>query len=127
MKLLICGSRGWTDDAIIKKMIRASSPHVVITGHAPGADQLAELAAESLKIPVRSFPADWKKHGMAAGYIRNKAMLEETEPDLVIAFMIGETPGTRNMINLARDAKVPLLVFDAPAVVDYPPQDDPRR
>lgn len=44
--------------------------------------------------------ADWKKHGKAAGPIRNGIMLRDGKPDMVVAFPGGR--GTANMVDQAR-------------------------
>lgn len=74
---------------------------VIIHGDAKGADRAAGLWASSVGAGVWPFPADWKTHGKAAGPIRNKQMLDEGEPDLVIAFPGGA--GTANMVKQAKD------------------------
>lgn len=53
-----------------------------------------------------AFPADWENYRRAAGPIRNRQMLVEATPDLVVAFPGG--PGTANMIRQARAAGVPV-------------------
>lgn len=78
----------------------------IISGHARGADQIAEMYADEKGIPVRVFPADWDKYGKKAGYIRNKKMLDEGQPDLVIAFPGGR--GTEMMCILAEMADIPV-------------------
>lgn len=52
----------------------------------------------------RKFPANWDAHGRAAGAIRNKQMLLEGKPDLVIAFPGGR--GTADMVRRAQEAGV---------------------
>jgi len=56
------------------------------------------------------FPADWSRHGKSAGPIRNRQMLIEGRPDIVVAFPGGK--GTANMIKQAVEAgvKVELVV-----------------
>ena len=49
----------------------------VISGKAPGADTLGEKWAHMNNVPVVPFPADWSKHGRAAGPIRNQQMLDD--------------------------------------------------
>lgn len=46
----------------------------VISGCCHGADACGELAAARLGLTVRLKPADWRRHGKAAGPIRNKEM-----------------------------------------------------
>jgi len=116
MRLLVCGDRHWTDYNTIRRVIKEYSPEVVIEGEARGADSLARLAAESLNIPVIKFPAQWDLYGRAAGPIRNKQMLEEGKPDMVLAFHDNTqaSKGTKNMVMLARKAYIPDVVVCHP-------------
>ena len=65
---------------------------------------MAGKFAEWARIPVKEYPADWQKHGRAAGPIRNQQMLDEGKPDLVVAFDGGR--GTADMIARAEKAGV---------------------
>ena len=47
------------------------------------------------------FPADWKKYGKSAGYVRNSEMAEVAES--LIAFWDGKSRGTKNMIDIAKN------------------------
>lgn len=86
MKVLITGSRNWTDREVIKyHLADLPADTTVIHGAARGADQLADSVARELGFEVIAVPADWTLHGRAAGPIRNQRMLEHN-PDLVIAF-----------------------------------------
>ncbi len=105
MRLLICGSRHWTDGALILRELSAlKGVEVVIEGVAPGADTFARKAAEQLSIPVLPFPADWERYGRVAGPIRNQRMLDEGKPNLVLAFTDGlnTSGGTADMVARAR-------------------------
>jgi hypothetical protein len=82
-----------------------------VTGGANGADHSAEDWAIDNGIVRRVFPADWDKHKRAAGPIRNKQMLVEGKPDLVLAFPGGK--GTRNMVAQARSAGVDVIEVPA--------------
>jgi hypothetical protein len=76
----------------------------LIAGGARGADIMAENYAEMLKIPRRIYYPDWNTYGRAAGPIRNRRMLIDGKPDLVIAFPGGK--GTLNMVKQASKANV---------------------
>jgi hypothetical protein len=54
-------------------------------------------------------PADWQKHGTAAGPIRNKQMIVSGKPDLVLAFPGGR--GTADMSRRAEKHGIPLQPF----------------
>lgn len=86
---------------------------VIIEGGAKGVDSVAYDFAVVNYCQIKEYPADWDKYGKAAGFIRNKQMLDEGKPDLVIAFPGGK--GTANMIKLARDAGVEVIEIIPPS------------
>lgn len=113
-KILVCGSRDWTDeraitDALLPYQAGFPSDPLVIHGAARGADEIAAWIAENLGLPTRAFPADWKTHGKRAGFLRNLQMLDE-EPDLVIAFQRNGSRGTQHTIDEARRRGIPVEV-----------------
>lgn len=105
MKILVCGSRDWTDEhAIDAKLSALTGGHeeiTVIHGAAPGADRIADKVARRYGSTVKRFPADWARYGKRAGYLRNIEMLDE-EPDLVLAFQRAGSRGTQHTIDEAR-------------------------
>lgn len=117
MRVLVSGSRHFSDSRLLAEVLdrvgREQGPITeVIEGEARGADTLARLWAERRGIEVHKFPADWTAHGKAAGHIRNKQMLDEGKPDLVIAFLAPNSRGTANMISQTEKAGVPVKVID---------------
>lgn len=108
MKVLVCGGRNYDNYLELCKTMTTIHSNLpideVIHGGAKGADTLAGEWAEGAGIPVRVFKADWHKHGRSAGPIRNKQMLVEGKPDIVVAFPGGR--GTQNMVNQAEKAGV---------------------
>lgn len=122
LRVLVCGGRDYTDRAEVDKMLFAlDATHgpisVVIHGGASGADTLAHrwvraMIAAGSKMEEQEYRADWKQYyGIAAGPIRNRIMLVEGKPDLVIAFPGGR--GTKNMTELARRAGVKVIEVGA--------------
>lgn len=114
MRVLICGGRGFSDRPAMLRFFaelvaladgRDVTP-VIIHGGAQGADRLADRIATALQFPVQRFPAEWDRHGPAAGPIRNRQMLEQGKPDMVVAFPGGK--GTAHMVSAAEDAGVPV-------------------
>lgn len=79
----------------------------IISGEATGADCIGMDFAIVNWTGYEGYPADWKKYGKKAGYIRNKQMLDEGKPDLVIAFPGGK--GTAMMVEIAKKAGVEVL------------------
>jgi hypothetical protein len=84
----------------------------IIEGGAKGVDRNAKAYAMQKGIPFEEYPANWDKYGKAAGPIRNKQMLDEGQPDLVIAFLAPNSKGTKNMIEQATKAGVPVKVIN---------------
>ncbi len=111
MRVLICGDRYWADDLAIRTYI-LEHPDIttVIEGEQRGADIIARNIANDLHIKVLPFPANWDLYHKAAGAIRNKQMLDEGKPDLVVAFHnnIAQSKGTKNMIELAKKYSIPV-------------------
>ena len=109
LRLLVCGGRDFDDVALMTKTLKPLEPiiAVVIHGGAKGADALAGEWAKLRDIAVACFEADWDAHGLAAGPRRNTAMLNQGNPNWVIAFPGGK--GTANMISQACVAGIPVL------------------
>jgi len=114
VRVLVCGDRKYSNYIRVKQALQAVKPTLVIEGEAKGADSLGREAAEYLGIPVMKFPAQWDSYGRAAGPIRNKQMLEEGKPDLVLAFHtnIAESKGTKNMIKIAKEAGIKVILIE---------------
>lgn len=100
MKLIIAGCRDLIDWEVVHEGIMKCTwgPQVteVVSGGASGVDYIGEALAEKSGLPVKKFPADWKKHGRAAGPIRNRQMAEYA--DALLAVWDGKSRGTQNMI-----------------------------
>lgn len=79
---------------------------VLIHGGAPGADRHAKRWAVMNDIQTMGFPADWSL-GPRAGPLRNQRMIDEGEPDLVVAFPGGR--GTADMVRRAKAAGIEVL------------------
>ena len=76
---------------------------VLVHGAAPGADTLAATLWESFGGKTEAHPADWDRHGKAAGPLRNQEMVD-SGIDLLIAFEGGR--GTADMCRRAVAAGV---------------------
>lgn len=112
-RVIIAGSRKFNDyDKLLNAvndcgihLINSVDPVEIVSGHASGADSLGEKMAKAYKYPLKIFPAEWDTYGKSAGVIRNKQMAQyasEADRGILIAFPIGESRGTRNMIELAK-------------------------
>ena len=121
-RILVCGGRDYDDPG---KMLQVLKDHLrpgdtLVHGDASGADRLAAWAAHLLDasgelcgeypITIKPHPANWEKHGKAAGPIRNQEMLD-SGVDLVIVFPGGK--GTADMRKRALKAGVVVVeVYD---------------
>lgn len=114
MRVLVTGGRDFGDrELLFGALDRLHAVHgftALIHGDANGADRLSGEWAGARGVSVEVHPADWKKHGRAAGPIRNQKMLEE-KPDLVVAFPGGR--GTADMVRRAREAGIEVFVVEA--------------
>jgi ABC-type Fe3+-hydroxamate transport system substrate-binding protein len=106
MRVLVCGGRDFSDRELVYETLLDLHPSVIITGGAEGADRLAYDWACPV-VPTETYKADWTKHGRAAGPIRNQRMLDESKPDVVVAFPGGR--GTADMVRRARAAGVRVM------------------
>lgn len=124
MRVLICGDRNWDDvsliDTQISRLLCQGKIHKIISGCARGADTLGETVAYKYGIPVERYPADWEKYGKAAGPIRNRQMLDEGEPSLVLAFHdnLEASKGTRDMVGIASRAGIPVRIVSHAGVAE---------
>ena len=134
-RLLITGSRNhqWTayDSQALRIAIqdifdKTQKNPVIVHGGATGADTDAARNGQRLfNLRTEVHRADWKKYGKAAGPIRNKQMVE-LGADLCLAFPDhpkGEgSRGTWNCVDLAQQARIPVLVVWSQRLWAYDPQ-----
>ena len=109
MRVLVTGDRDWTDLVVIlDRLSELPSGTVIIHGACRGADKLAGEAAQLLGFSIIEYPAEWGKYGRAAGPIRNRQMLEEGQPNLVLGFHdnISESKGTKNVLAISEKAGI---------------------
>lgn len=125
MRILITGSRDWTDRNTIFNAIldlREDFPFywedvVIVHGDCPtGADFLAQSIAEQCDLVTERHPADWQAFGKFAGPKRNQEMVD-LGADVCLAFPLYPSKGTRHCMGAAEKAGIPVRVF-APAVQD---------
>lgn len=125
MRILVCGDRNWTDANFIESNISnvlqsgyeymedAFQFSILIQGEASGADTIAKKYALKNKMLYLDFPAEWDKYGKSAGPIRNKQMIDEGKPDIVLAFYndISKSKGTLDMIKQANKAGIEVRLY----------------
>lgn len=102
--VIIAGGRDFKDFSLLErrcnKLLSMRKESIKICcGMARGADKLGSVYAKRKGHGVMNFPANWDKHGKAAGIIRNKQMGDYA--DALIAFWDGSSRGTKHMIDYA--------------------------
>lgn len=121
VRVIIAGSRKFNDQDLFDNTIHDillnydTEELEIISGCCTGADAMGEEYARSWDIKLAEFPAYWNKYGKAAGPMRNEQMARyasESDHGILIAFPIGESRGTRNMIKLAKQYGLEVHVID---------------
>ena len=110
-RIIIAGSRDFNDYYMVC-MAMLNNPWFttvkdveIVSGGCRGADTLGERFARENNIKLTIFYADWDRYGKSAGPIRNEQMAKyasEANHGILIAFPLGESRGTRNMIEVAK-------------------------
>ena len=81
------------------------------TGGCRGVDEDAESWAKWNEIPVKTYPANWVKHGRSAGPRRNKRMAQELQGNTLGRVAVVLFPGGRGTESMRREAKKAGLVI----------------
>lgn len=119
--LIVCGGRGYPDRARVFAALdtihRKRRVACVVEGGCPtGADLWARQWAKERRVKRRTFPANWKAHGNAAGPIRNREMFAATYGAARGCAAFAGGRGTADCVKAARACGVP--VWDVDAVWD---------
>lgn len=143
MRLLVCGSRNWTDRDLLESVLEDevygpdgivqwwNDDPTIVQGNAAGADRMAKAWAEKWSLRVEDWPASWEvtpetpphairyradgtPYDVTAGHERNRQMLY-SGVDGVLAFSTTwpATSGTAGMCRLAYDEGL-AVVFVTP-------------
>ncbi|MGY5127376.1 DUF2493 domain-containing protein [Streptomyces nigrescens] len=133
-RILVTGSRSWSDSEHLANVLldtwhdatqNGYDSIVIVHGAADGADTLADLWARGQGLDVETHPADWDHCGPdcppghlktrarggeycpTAGPRRNQRMVD-AGADLVVAFPLGRSTGTRDCMRRAEKAGLPV-------------------
>ena len=116
-RIIVSGGRDFADyqrlESVLDDVTEGRTDVEIVSGHAKGADLLGERYAREHGIMYTVFPADWKQFPIRAGFIRNREMLDyATDKEaMLISFRDGKSHGTKDMIELAKEACVPVKIY----------------
>lgn len=129
-RVIITGSRTWRDNELIRQAIRrvlddvTDRPIVWVHGACKvGADAAADCYLDYLGADIKRYPAEWRRLGKGAGFIRNAAMVE-AGADLVLAFVAEcakpgcveprphHSHGASHTVGLASAAGIPVRPYE---------------
>lgn len=112
MRVIVCGGRDYNHReelfGTLNELHRVKPIDCLIHGGARGADYLAgQWAKQHNGVTVVVVPAEWGKHGKAAGPKRNQEMVTQYNPDMVIGFRGGA--GTADCCRRAEEAGIKVI------------------
>ncbi len=114
MKVVISGGRNIEDYQLLVQAVKESGFTItcIVHGDATGADRLGKRYAVEYGIPQEVFPADWNKHGKAAGPIRNSEMINHVKDEQAgfISLWDGKSRGSWDCIRKAYEAGLSIYV-----------------
>jgi hypothetical protein len=129
-RVLITGSRTWTDRAAIRDGLAAvwgAGDRILVTGACPtGADALAEACWRAWGGQVETHPADWDTHGRGAGPRRNTEMVA-AGAQVCVAFIRDDSRGASHLAGLADAAGIPVHRHEDSAAAPTSRIEQPRR
>ena len=112
MRVLITGSRNWSNAVAIEHELRnvAKPGSVLVHGNCRGADKMAASIWKGLGLKDEPHPADWTKYGKAAGPIRNREMIN-SGVDLCLAFIKDFSTGSTMCAETANAKGIKTQIF----------------
>lgn len=118
MIVAVTGGRKWKPtpewhgavwSTALEELLRKKNVTQLHHGGCSGADLFCASVANVVPgVRVVEHRADWKKHGKAAGPIRNRKMLKESTADVLLAFPGGR--GTHHCKSVAIELGIPRVM-----------------
>tara|TARA_R100001132_G_C3271943_1_gene94032 strand:+ start:1024 stop:1380 length:357 start_codon:yes stop_codon:yes gene_type:complete len=112
--VIVAGSRDFVDYNLLEykldKLLIDRSDVCIISGGARGADTLGERYAKEKSLDILIIKADWNRYGKSAGYKRNTVMAAQA--DGCVVFWDGISKGSKHMIDIAKEFKIPVRVVE---------------
>lgn len=117
MKLLVCGSRGWTNyegiERVLDDVLSKEDDLTIIHGGANGADSMAAFWAKHRDVHQETYLPAYEVYARReAPLIRNEFMCC-LFPDRVVAFWDGVSRGTQHTLEYAKLLGIPTETWRA--------------
>ncbi|WP_263974389.1 DUF2493 domain-containing protein [Streptomyces triticiradicis] len=137
-RVLVTGSRDWPHPEQVHRELSLArqtvpGPLVVVHGACPtGADRAAAdwttgmRRADQDTVTVEAHPANWRRHGKAAGPRRNTLMVHAGAA-LCLAFIHNASPGASHAARTAEAVGIPTLRFTTSATAPRDGDPTPER
>lgn len=125
MRILVTGSRDWTDRDTIYTALNEARGNVyhrevvLVHGGARGADEIAMHYAEAMDWGIEEHRAQWVVYGKRAGIMRNVEMVNAVvavrhlEPVICLAFIKDHSPGATHCATYAGACGLKVRIFRA--------------
>ena len=116
-RILVTGSRGWTNEATIQIALAyfAIGPFetlpVLVHGAAEGADTIAAEFWRSLGLPDEPHPPNYERYNKKQAPIIRNAQMVQLGANYCVAFMLNDSRGTTHCVNLAKKAGIPTTIY----------------
>lgn len=123
-RLIITGTWTFNDEALFYTTINSALSNypkdkykiIIVSDCVEGPGSMAIKYAKDHDYEIKKFPAEWDKLGKSAGVRRNLQMAQYASDihhqGLLVAFWNGESPGTKNMIEVAKRYNLPVQIVD---------------
>jgi hypothetical protein len=120
-RLLVTGSRDWTNEAkvafelgqAVAELSTGGEQVMIVHGGASGVDSMVHELARTYGIPTEVHPAPWRPYGIynpQAGRYRNQLMVD-LGADLCLAFIKANSTGASHCAQAAEDAGIPMRIY----------------
>nr|WP_324192997.1 DNA polymerase III subunit alpha [Nocardia transvalensis] len=121
MRVVVTGSHDWTAWELVWRELDALAKRCttlqVAVGDCPSGVDLhvrGWCRKNKHRCQWRVYQADWRRHGDAAGPLRNQEMVDDNRDAVCLAFPLSTSIGTNNCIDLAREAGLPVRIITTP-------------
>ena len=123
-RLIITGTWTFNDESLFYTKINSMLSDypknkykiIIVSDCVEGPESMAIKYAKDHDYEIKKFPAEWDKLGKSAGVRRNLQMVQYASDihhqGLLVAFWDGDSPGTKDIIEIAKRYNLPVQIVD---------------